>query len=58
MATDGVPAVGKQVPAEQGAFRAQRKIGYLLRRLSFLFFSFLQSSTAVSSSNFYNKVNY
>lgn len=38
MATDGVPAVGKQVPAEQGAFRAQRKIGYLLRRLSFLFF--------------------
>jgi len=55
MATNGIPAVGKQVPAEQGALREQRKIGYLLRRHNF---SFLQSSTAVSSSNFYNKANY
>lgn len=38
MATNGVPAVGKQVPAEQGAFCVQRKIGYLLRR--YFLFSF------------------
>lgn len=53
-----VPAVGKQVLTEQGAFYAHRKIGYLLRRLFFIIIYFLQPSTAVSGSNFSNKVNY